>query len=303
MNPRALVGREAVTAKGWLRAHQWLLARRASQIGLLAVFLLGPLAGIWIIKGNLNASLTLGVLPLSDPLVLLQTLAAGHLPARQIVIGALIVAAFYALIGGRVYCAWVCPINLVTDAAYRLRQRLGLAAGWQPPHQTRVWILAMVLIVSFAGGIVAWELVNPISMLHRGLLYGFGFAWTLVLAVFLFDLLISQRGWCGRICPVGAFYALLGSFSLVRVRADRRARCDDCMDCVAVCPEPRIIMPVVKGAERGVAPVILDRDCSNCGRCIDVCPEDLFGFGTRRRSPAASAECRPRPTPMIDQAA
>jgi len=303
MNRRVPVGAEAVAAKGWWRAHKWLVARRASQFGLLALFLLGPLAGIWIIKGNLNASLTLGVLPLGDPLVLLQTLAAGHLPVRQIVIGALIVAVFYALVGGRVYCAWVCPINPVTDAAYRLRERLGIAPGWQPPHQTRLWILAMVLVVSAAGGIVAWELVNPISMLHRGLLYGIGFAWTLVLAVFLFDLLVSQRGWCGRICPVGAFYGLLGHFSLVRVRADQRSRCDDCMDCVAVCPEPRIIMPVVKGEGRGVPPVILAQDCSNCGRCIDVCAEEVFAFGTRRHTRTPCTGSRPHPTSVADKAA
>ncbi|HRG72288.1 MAG TPA: quinol dehydrogenase ferredoxin subunit NapH, partial [Thauera aminoaromatica] len=30
-------GREAVEAKGWLRAHKWLLLRRASQLGILAL--------------------------------------------------------------------------------------------------------------------------------------------------------------------------------------------------------------------------------------------------------------------------
>ena len=60
-------GVEAVAAKGWLKAHRWLLLRRISQLGILALFMLGPLAGIWLVKGNLNYSLTLGVLPLSDP--------------------------------------------------------------------------------------------------------------------------------------------------------------------------------------------------------------------------------------------
>ncbi|MDH4133358.1 MAG: quinol dehydrogenase ferredoxin subunit NapH, partial [Gammaproteobacteria bacterium] len=71
-------GRDAIIAHGWFRAHRFLLARRASQAGILALFLLGPLAGVWIVKGNLNSSLTLGILPLTDPYVLLQSLIARH---------------------------------------------------------------------------------------------------------------------------------------------------------------------------------------------------------------------------------
>ena len=48
---------EAIATKGWLASRKWLLARRATQLGILALFLLGPLAGIWFVKGNLNYSL------------------------------------------------------------------------------------------------------------------------------------------------------------------------------------------------------------------------------------------------------
>ena len=90
-------------------------------------------------------------------------------------------------------------------------------------------------------------------MLHRGLIFGMGAAWLVVLAVFLFDLLVSRRGWCGHLCPVGAFYSLLGTRSPLRVRADRRDQCNDCMDCFAVCPEPQVIRPALKGADKGTA--------------------------------------------------
>ena len=73
-------GAEAVLEKGWLAAHKWLLLRRASQIGILLLFLVGPWFGWWIVKGNLAYSYTLGVLPLADPYVLLQSLAAGQVP-------------------------------------------------------------------------------------------------------------------------------------------------------------------------------------------------------------------------------
>ena len=111
------IGAEAVEEKGWLGAHKWLLLRRISQLSILALFLLGPLAGIWIVKGNLNYSYTLGVLPLTDPYVALQSLVAGHVPETLGLVGFAIVLLFYFLVGGRVYCSWVCPINMVTDAA------------------------------------------------------------------------------------------------------------------------------------------------------------------------------------------
>ncbi|HRE18508.1 MAG TPA: 4Fe-4S binding protein, partial [Rhodocyclaceae bacterium] len=108
-------GREAVARKGWLRANRWLLLRRASQLGILGLFLLGPWAGLWIVKGNLASSLTLGTLPLTDPYILLQSIASVHWPATEALLGAGIVLAFYLLFGGRLFCSWVCPMNLVTD--------------------------------------------------------------------------------------------------------------------------------------------------------------------------------------------
>jgi ferredoxin-type protein NapH len=283
-------GAEAVTAKGWLRAHRWLLLRRFSQASILALFLVGPLAGIWIVKGNLNYSYTLDILPLTDPYVTLQALATGHLPETLGLVGVAIVAAFYFLVGGRVFCAWVCPVNPVTDAAGWLRERLGIKGSIHLARQTRYWILAMTLVGSAATGGVLWELVNPVSMLHRGLIFGLGAAWTVVLAVFLFDLFVMSRGWCGHLCPVGAFYSLLGRWSLLRVAARRRAACNDCMDCFAVCPEPQVIRPALKGEAGGVGPVILSPNCTNCGRCIDVCSKDVFVFGLR-------ADGRAQPAP------
>ena len=44
-----IAGREAVQKKGWLQAQKWLLLRRLSQLGFLGLFLLGPVAGIWIV--------------------------------------------------------------------------------------------------------------------------------------------------------------------------------------------------------------------------------------------------------------
>jgi ferredoxin-type protein NapH len=274
-------GLEAIREKGWWPAHQWLILRRLTQLTVLGVFLVGPWFGLWIAKGNLNASRTLDVLPLTDPYVLLQALLARHVPELTAVIGVAIVVVFYLLVGGRSYCAWVCPLNMVTDVAAWLRRRLDIGPGAHFKRTTRYWILGATLLVSLVTGSVAWELVNPVSLLHRGLIFGMGAAWAVVLAVFLFDLFVSRRGWCGHLCPVGAFYSLLGVYSPLRVSARRRSACNDCMDCYAVCPEPQVISPALKGNAATTSPVIRSPQCSNCGRCIDVCSKNVFEFNAQ----------------------
>jgi len=274
-------GREAIGRRGRLAAFKWLALRRIVQAGVLGAFLAGPLAGLWIVKGNLASSLVLDVLPLSDPFIHLQSWVAGHRPETDAVICALVLLGLYIAIGGRSFCAWVCPINVIADAANWLRQSLGLKDGARFGRQARYWILAAVLVVAFATGTLAWELVNPVTAVFRGLVFGLGAAWALVLAVFLLDAFVGRRAWCGHLCPVGAFYGIIGWASLTRVSAAGRARCDDCLDCFAVCPEPQVITPALKGAATGLGPLIASPNCTNCGRCIDVCPESVFKFVPR----------------------
>jgi len=284
------IGSEAIRVKGWFAAHQWLLARRATQFAVLALFLAGPWLGYWIVKGNLNYSLTLGVLPLADPYVLAQSLVAGHTPERNALVGAAVILIAYFLVGGRTYCAWVCPVNVVTDAAHWLRARLGVPGSARISRSTRYWILAMTLALALITGTIAWELVNPVSMLHRGIIFGIGAGWFIIAAVFLLDLFVAERAWCGHLCPVGAFYSAVGRFSPLRIVAVRREQCNDCADCYAVCPEPLVIKPALKGADDGIVRVILSPHCTNCGRCIDVCSKHVFAFGARfsnRRKPLA----------------
>lgn len=274
-------GRTKQQHRGWLATYRWLLARRLSQLTVIGIFLLGPLTGFWLVKGSMASSLTLETLPLTDPYLLLQSLAAGNIAETTAFIGAAIVLAFYLLVGGRVYCSWVCPINIVTDSAEWLRRRLGIKANRVKLNRAvRYWILGLSLVLAAVTGSIVWELVNPVSLLFRGIVFGIGAAWLVILGIFLFDLLLSHRGWCRHLCPVGAFYGLLGRVSPIRVGALQRGQCDDCMDCYAVCPEPQVIKPALKGGPAG-SPLILSGNCTNCARCIDVCDKDVFSFTTK----------------------
>jgi ferredoxin-type protein NapH len=43
----------------------------------------------------------------------------------DILLGHLLVLFFYGIVGGRAFCSWVCPINIVTDEQIISRRKFG----------------------------------------------------------------------------------------------------------------------------------------------------------------------------------
>lgn len=268
-------GKDAIKTLGWWQAHRFLLLRRLCQLTIVALFMAGPTLGV--LKGNLSSSNLFDVIPMSDPLIVLQTLAAGHLPEMTALMGVAIVVIFYALISPRAFCGWVCPMNMVTDLAAFLRRKLNIKTSYRWSPQLRYWLIPVLLIGSAVSGSVLWAWIDPVAALHRGLVFGFGASWVLVGLVFVLDLLLVEHGWCGHLCPLGATYGVIGRKSLLRVAAVRREDCTKCMDCYYVCPEPDVLrQPLKEGDKR-----VLDQNCISCGRCIDVCAEKVFEFQNR----------------------
>lgn len=279
------------TLGGWLHRERFTLARRAVQFTVLLLFY-GTLHAGWklagqpLLVGNLSSAQLLGTVPLADPFAVLQMLVARHALATEVLLGAAITLGLYAGVGGRVFCAWVCPMNVVTDAAAWLRQKLGMDTSRdlvRLPPNTRYVALALALVVSALAGVAAFEAYSPIALLHRELIYGVGLGLGAALGVLLIDALVLHRGWCGHLCPLGAFWSLVGRVGQVKLAFDDTT-CTRCGDCVKVCPEPRVLH-FADIAPRGM---VASGECTNCGRCVAVCPESSLRFDLRLRiQPAA----------------
>jgi ferredoxin-type protein NapH len=259
--------------------YRYLILRRFTQIGLLVLFFGANAWGWKILEGNLSTSKIFEIIPMSDPYAALQMLAAGAIISTDILLGVAVVTLFYFIVGGRAFCSWVCPINMVTDSANYLRRVFDIDRAQlqkQPiGRSARYWVLGLSLIVSAVMGIAAFEFISPISMLHRGIIFGIGFGWAAVLIIFLFDLFVLKNGWCGHICPLGGFYSLLGKFSFIRVHHIEE-NCTLCMKCKVVCPEKQVLHMIGKES----IPV-LSGECTNCARCIEVCDDDALRFSIR----------------------
>ncbi len=257
---------------------RYLIARRFTQIGLLFLYFAGNAWGWSILKGTLSSSLLFDKIPLADPFAVLQMLSAGALLGANVLVGAAIIVLFYGIVGGRAFCSWVCPVNMITDLANWLRRILLLdkveRKVWVS-RKARYWVLGLSLIVSAITGLAAFELVSPITIFNRGVIFGMGMAWGVLAAIFLFDLFGVKNGWCGHICPLGGFYSLIGRYSLIRVRHDE-PNCTLCMKCKEVCPETQVLYMIGKKSQ------IVDMgECVNCARCIEVCDDDALGFSLR----------------------
>ncbi len=261
-----------------LKHYRFMLLRRLTQLSLLFLYFGANAWGWHFLQGNLSTSLVLEKIPLSDPYAVLQMFVAGSLLATNILVGAFIILVIYFIVGGRVFCSWVCPINMVTDFSAFVRNKLQInrIEEKQPSSRNiRYWVLILSLVLSFFLGVSAFEFVSPISMVHRGIVFGLGFGWAGAVIIFLFDLFVLKNGWCGHICPLGGFYSLLGRFSLIRVRHSEE-KCTLCMKCKTVCPEHQVLYMVGKESIQ-----VLSGECTNCGRCVEVCEDDALNFSIR----------------------
>ncbi|MCD8340319.1 MAG: quinol dehydrogenase ferredoxin subunit NapH [Burkholderiales bacterium] len=267
----------------WLYRYRYTWYRRICQFALLAAFI-GTFRWGWeafghpLLEGDLSFSRILNVVPLADPFAAIQRFLAEYWLSPETLIAAGLVLFIYLILSGRTFCAWVCPMNLVTDFAFWLRTKLGIKTNWiSLPSRTRYLLLILCLILCLLTGQEAFEAVSPQALIWREAVYGIGMGFfSAVFGILAIDLAISRRAWCGHLCPLGAFWAVWGKVGAIKVAFDNDL-CTRCGDCLKVCPEPQVI-DFNKIVDSGN---ISSGECTNCGKCIAICPEKCFKFSFR----------------------
>lgn len=275
---------------------KWTIARRAVQLVMLVLFALPllltgwGLAGAYIgtgmeyaldttpadmaIWGSLSSSQILGI-DLLDPFATLQVIAAA-----KTVVGTMIwclpVLIGFALLRGRVFCGWVCPVNLLGEAVDWLRGKLKIEVSEMPiPRWVKPLVALGILVLSAITSIPVFESISPIGAFSRGLLFGSLLGVYTLAAIIVAELFWGHRIWCRSICPLGGFYQVVGTVGLLSVKIDHDA-CITCNKCKKSCLcDPAILDAAVAGEDDRVA----SGDCMLCGKCIDVCPSAALKVG------------------------
>ncbi len=106
---------------------------------------------------------------------------------------------FYLLVGGKSFCAWACPYGVISEIGEHIHQKLVRKKiikerSWNPNIRFAFW--AVFLIATFIDGILVFEVINPIGILSRLIVYGWSLAIIWVIVILAFEILYSRRMWC-----------------------------------------------------------------------------------------------------------
>jgi ferredoxin-type protein NapH len=173
-----------------------------------------------------------------------------------------------ALLLGRVFCSWLCPMGLLSDLVTDIRRmlkriRVEFFAFALSPNLKYVVLAVGVGFYLVASVSLFFPIYPPriLSDLVREALVGKVLLQgpLLIGAILLLELLFVRRLWCRCLCPGSAVYSILGSTRVLRIRRDAQT-CTDCKDCDDVCPHE--LAPSHKA---------LGGECDNCGLCRAAC--------------------------------
>ena len=179
-----------------------------------------------------------------------------------------------ALLMGRAFCGWMCPLGAVQEWIARLGRRLtggnakkrkkGMIPVELPPVVDKPlrYLKYVVLATIFWSSLEA--VFPPLrEFCPYRILFGFHLETPLaisVLVAFLAASLLVERFWCKYLCPLGALLSVTNKIAPIKVATDK-AICTACGRCGASCP-----MGIEERAQN-----ITSLECIRCLDCMDTC--------------------------------
>ncbi len=217
-----------------------------------------------------------GFLPISALLGLKYFLLTGSYdPAHPAGLTLLLFAILTGLLLRRSFCAFVCPVGLVSNLLATAGNKLGLERRlprWAAlvVRIPKYLLLAFFLItvgVGMGGPALQSFLLGKYNLTADAhlLLFFLHPSHTALVVFGLLGLLslLFRNAWCRWLCPYGAFLGVLALTGITRVRRNPKT-CVGCGRCQKVCPA-RIPVQEKKS--------VRTPECLGCGRCVGACPE------------------------------
>ena len=172
---------------------------------------------------------------------------------------AVILAVFVviALITGRVFCGYLCPIGATQEAAHLAPVPKQKTAKEQRLFTYFRWGFVAVLVAAaifFSLSLLQFFGVRQFFSLQVATVSFFVFLVIIAVAAVIY------RPFCRLFCPIGAILALASSRARMKLR--RTKECTNCGKCDVICPTGEAGKNAAKA------------ECYLCGRCLEVCPRE-----------------------------
>ena len=178
-----------------------------------------------------------------------------------------------ALLMGRFFCGFICPIGALQDFFKYLGTKLRLKEiklhGFKifKPEIIKYFILIIVLVLSILG---AGNLISPFSpwLAYLNIFAGFNLQFgSIILLIIMILSLFIKRIFCRCFCPFGAFQSLL--YAVGPLKINKGKNCNGCSHCLKNCPV---------GIENS-DDIIISPECVNCLECTETaCVKESNGF-------------------------
>lgn len=204
-----------------------------------------------------------------------------------------------ALLAGRAFCGWLCPLGVTLDLAAPVAPRTALARPWlEVLRRWKYLALALALGSAVVGG-AAMLLLDPISLLTRSLattlyplfnltvtalqtsLYGAGVAPDLWVAI--------DTQWRGTLLPrFQAYYQMSPLFLVLFLAVLAAGRLAPRFWCRYLCPLGAAFAIFAR-----LAPIRrrIDGKCNHCGRCTAACATGAIDAKSHIADPAECILC------------
>ena len=244
--------------------------RRIIQAGFVAFALYAGARHLWAGSGPTGAASFDAYCPFGGVETLFQFIIGGTFvrklhPSNLVVLAATLAT---ALLMGRAFCGWICPLGAIQEWLARLARKLtGGQRAWlplnlsplldRPLRYLKYGVLGWVLWSSISAVVPSLEPFCPYKTLFHFELAS-ALAWS-VFSIMIVGSLLVERFWCKYLCPMGALLAVFNQISPLRVHTGDA--CVDCGRCGSTCG-----MGIEERPEN-----IRNLECIRCLDCLDTC--------------------------------
>lgn len=168
-----------------------------------------------------------------------------------------------ALIFGRVYCGYVCPMNTLMLPVEGLAKKMKLQTSKSPKWLKNGYFTWIALVISIAVMLLSKRLLHiDLPLLP----------FWLVLSV-LVTLRYKPEVFHNLICPFGALQRVFGRFARLSEKVYKDA-CIGCKLCEKDCPSHAVVV-LTEDKKADINTAL----CLQCTKCHQVCPKSAIHYG------------------------